>query len=103
MWCGGCYEFTKGWKLSGGDREEESERRYERGSSGYNLLTQFQCEKCYFRNIQGRYPDTLSEKDMRLLVMVRIATLDEFWIRETGTVKGNLTMVKCRTRLVWIL
>ena len=31
---------------------------------------------------------------MRLLVTIRRDTLDEYWSREPGTVKGNLTMVK---------
>ena len=30
---------------------------------------------------------------MRLLVKIRRATLEELWSRETGTVKGKLTMV----------
>ena len=58
------------------------------------MLTNFQCEKCYFRNIQGRDPDVLSEKYMILLVIIRRDTLDEFLSMEPGTVKGNLTMVK---------
>ena len=57
------------------------------------MLTHFQCDKCHFRNIQGREPDTLSENEMRLLATIRRATLDEFWSTEPGTVKGNLTMV----------
>ena len=58
------------------------------------MLTHFQCDKCHFINIQGRNPDALSEKDVRLLVVIRRATLDEFGIREPGAVKGNLAMVK---------
>ena len=58
------------------------------------MLTHFQCDKCHFRNIQGRDPDVISEKDMRLLVTIRRDTLDEFLSRETGAVKGNLTIVK---------
>ena len=58
------------------------------------MLTNFQCEKFYFRNIQGRDPDVLSEKYMILLVIIRRDTLDEFLSMEPGTVKGNLTIVK---------
>ena len=58
------------------------------------MLTHFQCDKCHFTNIQGRDPNTLSEKDMRLLVTTKRDTLDKFWSGETGTVKGTLTMVK---------
>ena len=35
----------------------------------------------------------MSVKDERLLVTIRRGTLNEFWSRETGMVKGNLTMV----------
>ena len=58
------------------------------------MLMHFQCNNCHFRNIQGRDPDALSEKDMRLLVTIRRADVGAFWIRKTGVVKGNLTMVK---------
>ena len=58
------------------------------------MLTHFQCEKCHFRKIQRRDPDVLSEKYTRLLVMIKIVTLDEFCIRDPRTVKRNLTMVK---------
>ena len=84
MWCRGCYkerdndDFHKGEKPSGGDYEEEAQRRYERGRSGYHLLTHFQCDKCQFGKIHGRYPDSLAEKDMRSMVLVRRATLDVF-------------------------
>ena len=44
--------------------------------------------------IQDRDPATLSEKYMQIWVNIRRATLDAFWIREPGTVKGKLTMVK---------
>ena len=100
MWYRGCYkehgndEFPKGGKPPEGDWEEEAERRYERGISGYNLLTNSHFANLYFRNIQGRDPNSLAGRDMRLMVVIRRATLDVFRIRETGTVKGNLSMVK---------
>ena len=54
----------------------------------------FQCDKCPFRKIQGRDPDALSEKYMRLFVAIRRANVDAFWSRELVKVKVNLTMVK---------
>ena len=100
MWCEVFYKehgndgFTKGRKPSRGDWEEESEMRYEIGRRGYHLLTKLQCDKCNIGKIQGRDPDALPEKDMRILVTTIRATLDEFWSREPGTVKGTLMMVK---------
>ena len=65
-----------------------------RRRSGDNLLTHFQCDKCHFRNIEGRDPDALIEKDVRLLVTIIRNTLDEFWRRDPGMVKGKLTTAK---------
>ena len=36
----------------------------------------------------------MSVKDGRLLVTIRRTTLDEFWSRDPGTVKGNFMTVK---------
>ena len=63
LWCGCCYEehgndkFPKGGKPSGGDWEEEAEKRYKIGRSEDNLINNFQCDKCHLRKIPGRDPD----------------------------------------------
>ena len=57
------------------------------------MLMHFQCDKCPFRKIQGRDPNALSEKYIRLLVAIRRANVDAFWSREPGKFKVNLTMV----------
>ena len=54
----------------------------------------FKCDKCHFRNIQGRDPCDLSENDTRLLVATRRDNLDAFLSRKPGMIKGNLKMVK---------
>ena len=66
----------------------------DRGRSGDNLLTHFQCDLCHFSNIQVREPNTQGEKYTRLMATIRKATLDVFVIREPGTVRGDLTMAK---------
>ena len=58
------------------------------------MLTYFQCELCHFRNIKGRDPTEGSNKDERLLIAVRQASLDAFCSRETGAVRGYLTMLR---------
>ena len=40
------------------------------------------------------YLDAISENYTILLMTIRRATLDEFWSREKGMVKGNLKMTK---------
>ena len=49
----------------------------------------FECDLCHFRNINGRDPLTDSKKDDYLLLLIRRASLDAFWSRETSTVSGN--------------
>ena len=58
VWCGGCYvehpndDFPNSGKDSGGDWEGELEGRYGKGRMGYHMLTIFQCDPCYFRNMK---------------------------------------------------
>ena len=80
--------------MSGGDWEEEAERRYKIVRSGDHLIKNFYYDKCHFRNNQGRDPNSLADKYMRLMDAIRRETLDDFWSREPGTIKGNFTMVK---------
>ena len=60
MWCRRCYAdhkndgFPKAVKTTGGDCEEDSEIRFERGCSEDHFLTHFQCDLCHLRNMQGR-------------------------------------------------
>ena len=58
------------------------------------MITNFQCDKCHSRNIQGGDSDSLADKDVVLMVVIRRATLDYFWSRGTVTIKGNLSMMK---------
>ena len=54
----------------------------------------FQCDLGYFSNIQVRDPYTNKNEDGRLMVTIRQAILDAFWIRNPGTVRVNLTIMK---------
>ena len=54
----------------------------------------FQCDLGYFSNIQVRDPNTNKNEDERLMVTIRQAILDAFWIRNPGTVRVNLTIMK---------
>ena len=65
-------------KTISGELEGHGKRKYQGGKIGDNMLTHFQCDKCQFGKINGRYPDSLAEKDMRSMVLVRRATLDVF-------------------------
>ena len=52
-------------------------------------MASFQCEKCWFVNLQGRLPDPRSPVDVRLCQYVRRANLDAMWSKEPGTVATN--------------
>jgi hypothetical protein len=55
------------------------ESRFKRARNGDNLLIQFQCDVCHFRNIKRRDPRIGDRKDVRLLKDIRVANLDAFW------------------------
>ena len=61
MWFQGWYlrlpknNLPKEDKDPGVNWEEELERRYDKCSCVYHLLTHFQCDICHFWNIQVRY------------------------------------------------
>ena len=58
------------------------------------MRTHFQCDLCHFQNMKGRDPTEGSNKYEILIIAIRRASLDAFWIRETGTVREDLTMLR---------
>jgi hypothetical protein len=68
----------------------KSEReRFKVGRVGDHLMTQFQCDLCHFRNVQGWSPDPTCSLDVTILMCIRRANLDALWSRETTTVYQN--------------
>ena len=53
----------------------------------------FQCDYCWFWNLQGRSPLSDSHSDATLLKYIRRVNLDIFWSREPTTVRANLTQI----------
>jgi hypothetical protein len=68
--------------------------RFQKARNGDHLLCPFQCGLCHFRNIQKRDPVLDIRQDAYALVTIRRASLDSPWARESGTVSGNLTILK---------
>ena len=58
------------------------------------MLTHFQCDMCHFRNTKGRDPTDGSNKDERLIIAIRRASLYAFCSIEPGMVRGDLTMLR---------
>ena len=59
----------------------------------------FQCDYCWFINIEKRTPQKDGYSDNRLLGYIRRANLDIFWSREKTTVSGLLTNVRKGRRM----
>ena len=73
-------EFHLSWTKKGeGDR-------YLVGIDGAFLVAPFQCDLCWFRNLEGRSPVMTSYSDLRLLGFIRRVNLDIIWSRAPGTI-----------------
>lgn len=73
--------------------------RYQVGMNGAFLLVPFQCDICWFVNLQKREPDLLSLVDLRILGYIRRVNLDVIWSRAPGTVSntksGIVNIIQC--------
>jgi len=69
-------------------------QHYKVARNGDHLLTPFQCDLCWFRNLQGRNPFEDDPKDTFLLCTLRLANLDALWGRESQTVGATLRATK---------
>jgi hypothetical protein len=63
------------------------------GINGSHLITAFQCDKCWFRNLKGRDPNN-HNTDVLLLVAIRRANLDAMWSLEPGTIENNAREIR---------
>ena len=57
---------------------------------GDMLGAPFQCDHCWFVNINKREPEVSSLGDTRIMQYIRRVNLDVMWSRESGTVKNIL-------------
>jgi hypothetical protein len=73
----------------GGFEKAPEDTRFRCARNGDHLMTPFQCDSCWFRNLKHRDPLENNNRDKLLLVHIRRAILDAFWSRETGTVEPS--------------
>lgn len=73
--------------------------RYRVARNGDHLLLSFQCDLCWFCNLQGRDPLDALATDTLLLCCIRRANLDAVWGREPHTVAATLRGMKHMVRL----
>ena len=57
------------------------------------MLTHFNYYLFHFLNKKGRDPTEGSNKYQGLIISIRRALLDVFWIREPGSVSGKFTIM----------
>ncbi len=69
-------------------KEEERQRRLMQGVKGAHLSTPFQCETCWYRNLEGRDPRD-GESDL-MLACIRRANLDVMAGKSPLTIRGHL-------------
>jgi hypothetical protein len=53
--------------------------RYLEGRDGDHLVTPFQCEACHICNILSRDPQPNLPSDIKMIKLLRRASLDAFW------------------------
>ena len=78
--------------------DAKDEGRFIVARAGDHLFTRFQCGKCHFRNVQGRYPISGDRYNVLMSMCIRQATLDAFWSREARTVHGSGSAMKAAIR-----
>jgi len=103
VWCGSCYLPDPNDKFyhhtptdkEGFDWRPSSDlQRHRRGRNGDHLICPFQCDTCWFRNLQRRDPLPDNTRDSLLLCCIRRANLDALWGRESHTVDSTLRAAK---------
>jgi hypothetical protein len=75
-------------------RRREDNDRYVVARDGDMWCFSFQCDRCWFLNIQGREPQLNSPADVKLLKFIRRVNLDIFWSRERSTVNGTYYRIR---------
>ena len=114
VWCPGCYTSSpkahfREYKPDLGERytDDEADRmqniwrrdkreknKFNHARRGDHLVTQFECDYCFFHKLKGLHPVMNNPKDIKLLVCICHINLDAFWSRASETVTGNAELIK---------
>lgn len=76
------------WKRKG------DEDRFLTAREGDMWCAPFQCDWCWFSNLQNRCALSESASDQKLLHYIRRVNLDIMWSREPATIRSNLTQIR---------
>lgn len=97
IWRGSCYRSAKEETFAVIKPQEKdcfdltfdsNKKKYLVARNSDNMLVPFQCDFCHFRNLVKRDP-VKSDEDLRLIIGIRRANLDDFWARKEGTVSAT--------------
>jgi hypothetical protein len=96
VWCGKCYWTPAGLVFPIRTPKDEAgfehvvdgdQDRFKCASNGTNGVCPFQCDLCHFRNIQGRNPRPLTNRQDGLAMdCIWRTNLDAIWAREPSTI-----------------
>lgn len=85
-------EFGAVWE------KKEDANRFMCGRSGDSLVFPFQCDTCWFRNLEGRMPDRNSYGDELMLAYIRRVNLDGMWARSSSTISSTKSGINVMIR-----
>jgi hypothetical protein len=80
-------------------KRKKDEGRFMTAKDGDMWCAPFQCDWCWFINLEKRTPRAGNLVDERLLGYIRRVNLDIMWSREAGTVDTTLTQLRKMIRL----
>jgi len=75
-------------------KKKTDDKRFTHARAGDMLSSPFQCEFCWFINLQRREPVRSSAGDQLILGYARRVNLDIMWSREKSTVGNTLSALK---------
>jgi hypothetical protein len=102
VWCGDCYtphhlDHFYQHTLTDDDgfdwRPPEELLQHRHARAGDHLLIPFQCDLCWFQNLQYRDPLTNDRQDDLLLFCIWQASLDALWGKESDIIQAMLQVI----------
>jgi hypothetical protein len=78
--------------------QEDRAARLNTGIAGIHVSQPFQCEICWIRNLEGRDPVPVEDRDRLYLTCLRRANLDAINSRAKGTIKHHVDFIETTLR-----
>lgn len=74
--------------------KDQNPNDFHEARNGDHAITPFECDTCIFRKLRKKSPNKKREQDKILLMMIRRANLDAFWLRARAIVYQNTQKIK---------